>query len=366
MNKENILIIGGGLTGLTLAYLLNKRGQRVTILEAKNRLGGRIYTTPVDKGTPIDMGATWLGKKHEYLVRLLDELNIEIFEQRLGQQAIYEPISTSPPQLVQLPPNDAPSFRLKGGTYVVIEELAKRLMSSKSANIYLDTMVSQIALTDDQQIRVKTGNEHLSFDRVVSTLPPNLFVSTIACQPTLPEELINIAQQTHTWMGESIKIGFRYKQPFWRAKHLSGTIFSNVGPISELYDHSNFEDTRYALKGFMNGAYHTTSKEERKAVLLNQLRRYFGDKADQYESYEETVWRHEPTTFIDYNTNILPHQNNGNAIFRKPYWDGKLLIGGSETADQFPGYMDGAVRSAYFIADSLLNGSNLKKPAHIF
>jgi len=54
---------------------------------------------------PLEMGATWLGEKHTALIDLLNKLKIEIFEQKLGETAIYESISTSPPQLVKLGPN---------------------------------------------------------------------------------------------------------------------------------------------------------------------------------------------------------------------------------------------------------------------
>ena len=39
-----IVIVGAGLSGLTIAYLLQKSGYPSTILEARNRLGGRIHT----------------------------------------------------------------------------------------------------------------------------------------------------------------------------------------------------------------------------------------------------------------------------------------------------------------------------------
>ena len=42
--KQRIVIIGGGLSGLTLAYLLTKRNIDFIILEASSRLGGRIQT----------------------------------------------------------------------------------------------------------------------------------------------------------------------------------------------------------------------------------------------------------------------------------------------------------------------------------
>lgn len=44
MKKSDILIIGGGLTGLTLAYLLRTKKVKVKVIEARERLGGRIFT----------------------------------------------------------------------------------------------------------------------------------------------------------------------------------------------------------------------------------------------------------------------------------------------------------------------------------
>jgi len=154
-------------------------------------------------------------------------------------------------------------------------------------------------------------------------------------------------------MGESIKVGLRYAKPFWREKNTSGTIFSNVGPVTEMYDHSNFELSTFALKGFMNSAYASATKEIRKRLILNQLRKYYGNIVDNFLSYEETVWSNEPFTFTNYETAILPHQNNGNPIFKNNYFEGKLIITGSETAVQFPGYMEGAVSSAKSAVEKL-------------
>ena len=106
MKNTSIVIIGGGLCGLTLAYRLGKSGLTAGILEARNRLGGRILTSGGDDDVPIDMGATWLGKKHRALVELIHELKLDMQEQYMGEQAFYEPISTAPPQLVTLPYNE--------------------------------------------------------------------------------------------------------------------------------------------------------------------------------------------------------------------------------------------------------------------
>ena len=62
------IIIGAGLSGLSIAYLLKKRGINVHIIEARNRIGGRIETIKGNQNSPMEMGATWFGKKHQNLV----------------------------------------------------------------------------------------------------------------------------------------------------------------------------------------------------------------------------------------------------------------------------------------------------------
>ena len=177
-------------------------------------------------------------------------------------------------------------------------------------------------------------------------------LNTISITPKLHKLVTQIGKQTHTWMGESIKISLTYSNPFWR-KNASGTIVSNVGPIHEMYDHSNYEDNHFGLKGFLNGSYFSMTKMERLDLIMNQLEKYYGVSVRNFITYEETVWRNEIFTFSDYETHILPHQNNGHLIFQQSFLDGKLWIAGSETASKFSGYMDGAVRSAMFVVNQL-------------
>ncbi len=346
----NILIIGAGLTGLTLAYYLKQKNSTVQIVEARERLGGRIHTLYSDQNAPLEMGATWLGKKHHHLTTLLQALNIGIFEQKLGDRAIYEPISTSPPQIVKLPPNTDPSFRIKGGTSTLIQALANELDPN---TIHTGQRVQAIHQVADKII-VTTNHQSFEAAVVISTLPPFLLTETIDIQPALPANLLQLTQQTHTWMGESIKVALTYPSPFWRKENSSGTLFSNVGPIPEMYDHTNVEEDRFALKGFLNGTYYTLSKTERLELIRRQLRKYFGQQADDFTAYEEAVWRNDPFTFAPYPKHVLPHQNNGHPLFRQPYLDGRLFIAGAETAATFPGYMDGAVESAKFVSNQIV------------
>lgn len=349
---EDIIIIGAGLTGLTIAYELQKQAVPYQLMEARDRIGGRILTHYPEGQAPVELGATWLGKKHTALVGLLDELEIGIFEQYMGPTAIYEPISTSPPQLAQLPPNPEPSYRISGGSSALIRRLASFLDESR---IHLNTEVTQIRYDDSGRCIVRTAEKEWEASVVISTLPPRLLTQKVTLEPILPPAVLAIAENTHTWMGESIKVALRYAEPFWRKPNTSGSIFSNVGPVTEMYDHTEENSESFALKGFLNGAFHAATETYRRGLLLKQLERYFGPQVYDFLSYEEKVWSQEAHTYVPYEGYVLPHQHNGDPAFRTTFWDGHLYLGGSETAAQFPGYMDGAVRSARWVAEKIRN-----------
>ncbi len=350
--KSDVVIIGAGLTGLCVRHLLKDAPLKVHLLEARPRIGGRIHTLRPEGGPPLEMGATWFGSKHTRLSALLADLGIGSFPQRLGTHAIYEWISTSPHQLVNLPPNQEPSYRIRGGTSVLTDTLAKEIPVGA---LYLGEPVKEIAATPTG-ITVHTSKRVFEAARVVSTLPPNLLLNTVRITPDLPGDLTEVMEKTHTWMGESIKIGLRSREAFWRNPNSSGTVFSNVGPVTELYDHSSFEEDGHALKGFLNGAYAAKPRADRKDMVLNQLRKYYGPGIRDHLEYHETVWQREPFTYSPYATHVMPHQHNGHPLYQKSYLRGKLFIAGSETAGGFPGYMEGAVRSAEWLREQLLSG----------
>ncbi len=64
MNKKSdIIIIGAGVAGLVAAQELNKNGFHPLILEARNRIGGRVYTVQ-PWGATIELGASWIHQIH--------------------------------------------------------------------------------------------------------------------------------------------------------------------------------------------------------------------------------------------------------------------------------------------------------------
>ena len=347
--NTDVLIIGAGLTGLTIAYLLKSLHIKTTIIEANTRIGGRILTKRNPNEAPIDLGATWLVPQQKNVLNLLKTLNIEVFEQFYGSTAIYQPDPSKQPQLVSLPNNDSVSYRIKNGTQTLIETLAEQL-----DNTSIQTGTSAISIQlKAEYLEVKTNKETYHSKYVVSTLPPALFNQNISLTPVLPEVITDILSKTHTWMHNSIRVGFTFKTPFWKHPQSSGTIYANSEPLQEFYDHSNAEQSVYALSGFMSSNLSGLDKNQRKKLALEQLQSYYGDQALDYLSYEECAWIDQKHTIKPDNNFLMPQQNNGHPLFKERFLENKLFIAGAETSPVFSGKMEAAVSSAMHVFDSL-------------
>ncbi|TLP76748.1 flavin monoamine oxidase family protein [Maribacter sp. ACAM166] len=337
MNKS-VLIVGAGLTGLLTAYRLQQLGYTVTLVEARDRIGGRIHTLQ-SGSAKVEMGATWFNETHHQLLKLITEFEIPYFEQFLTGISYFQTFSNVPPQEIKVP-NDSPSYRFKNGTIDLLQAIYNKL---KPNTVRLNEPVLEIDFQNDK-VQVTTTVQNLEADFVITTLPPAVLINQIKFSPELASDISSLAEQTHTWMQDSIKIAFTYKNPFWREQGKSGTIFSNVGPLTEFYDQSNLEEQSYALVGFASGSCARVSKEQRIEKIEAQLKMVFGEQALDYESYHETLWFQEEFTKSAHQAdNLFPHQNGGHPLYQNSLFENRLFISGSETSTHHSGYMEGAV-----------------------
>jgi monoamine oxidase len=77
----DVAVVGAGLSGLAAARALVDAGREVVVLEARERVGGRLLNATLGDGVTVDLGGQWVGSDHTRVQRLAAELGIEIFPQ---------------------------------------------------------------------------------------------------------------------------------------------------------------------------------------------------------------------------------------------------------------------------------------------
>src|SRR3954471_17820682 len=76
----DVCVVGAGYAGLSAARRLVQTGKTVAVLEARDRVGGRIWTFDLPDGTPVDRGGGWLGPKHDAIFGLAGELGVGTYK----------------------------------------------------------------------------------------------------------------------------------------------------------------------------------------------------------------------------------------------------------------------------------------------
>tara|TARA_Y100000389_G_C17445954_1_gene511611 strand:+ start:40 stop:1623 length:1584 start_codon:yes stop_codon:yes gene_type:complete len=76
MSIYDYIIVGGGISGLFMAYKLSETGSNILLLESSGRWGGRVYTKK-EKGVQFELGAARISSKHTKILSLLNELGLD-------------------------------------------------------------------------------------------------------------------------------------------------------------------------------------------------------------------------------------------------------------------------------------------------
>ncbi len=360
--KNPVLIVGGGLAGLTAARHLHQSGIAFQLLEARDRLGGRILSTDAsgqvsDDG--FDLGPSWFWPgMQSAMSHLVDDLALPFFAQYSDGDMLFQREPGEAPRRFPAMRQVPDSMRLAGGIGAIVSALADGLPKT---NIWLDTRVTQVTL-DRGEVEVGFVDavgaaRSMKARHVLFALPPRLLEATVNFSPPLDAVTARNWRDTPTWMAPHAKFFALYDRPFWREAGLSGTAQSAVGPLSEIHD-ATTASGKAALFGFVGMPAWQRAKLGTDVITqaaIEQLTQVFGPEAGQPHTTLFKDWATDPLTATDDDRQANGHPVSGGLAPLPVEWRNRVWLSGSEAGRRDAGYLAGAIEAAEYAAMQIID-----------
>ena len=309
---EHVVVVGAGMAGLAAARRLTDEGVRVTVLEARERIGGRVCTD-TSLGVPVDLGAAWIhGTEGNPIVGLVDAVGAETVETNFYDVVLFDedgvvdsvdveasfeawddivtkietlsanaPVSASLADgLAEVADLDDPLLAWNVRSSVVSEYaadpdqlslrwfgsqaelegpdlilpggysvLAKRL--ARGLTVRLGTTVTRIA-HHAVGVHVETSTGAVDAGRVIVTVPLGVLKSgTIAFEPPLPATKRRAIERLGFGLLDKIVLAF--DEPFWPESPDMLGLVGRQRPVNDLVNGLSFAGTPL-LVGIRGGA----------------------------------------------------------------------------------------------------------------
>ena len=441
----DVVVVGAGVAGLSAAQSLTGAGLSVVVLEARDRVGGRLLNHELASGGTVELGGQWVGPKQLRVNALIRELGLELFETydegdnqfeyrgklgryqgaipklnpvvladvaqaqaRLDRMARQVPLdapwrapkaakwdaqtvaswlarntrtggargffqlmceavwATQPAELSLLhflfyihsgggfdslisTDGGAQQHRIVGGSQLIAVRMAGRL----GDRVVLDAPVRRI-VADGESVAVIGDDVEVRAAHVIVAIPPTL-AGRIDYDPPLPGWRDQFTQRMP--QGSVVKCMAVYDEPFWRRDGLSGQVTSTDGPVKVVFDNTPSSGGAGVLLGFLEGEQARTlsraTDDERRAAVLACFARFFGPRAGRPVEYVDRSWAEERYSRGCYAGYLPPGvMTSLGFALRRPC--GRIHWAGTETAETWCGYIDGAITSGERAARDVL------------
>lgn len=401
------IVVGAGLSGLVCARRLFAAGAKIAVLEARDRVGGRLFSGRV-AGALVDLGGQWMTPGQSRLEALARELGVGIerhdrsgralADQRGGLRAAFaqwfamrrierlmeqpgreldrqglaeflrtikNPIAreriglhadlvfaTDPSTLSLLyylhAMHATAGFRPQGTDEFRFaggaQRLAERLGDEVGDRVHINEPVTSIVQTQDS-ISVN-GYEAR---RAVLAIPPRLVGGIAVELPPAARQYVE-----HSFGGPVVKCFAAYERAFWRERGLSGESYHVRGTVRATVE---IAGSPPALLGFVVGAeaarWPARDPAERRADVLATFAQLTGRAPPDRPplDYLEYDWGSDRWS-AGCVPGLPPGVLSAGARWREPL--GRLHVAGTESATRWPGYMEGAIEAGERAAGEVL------------
>lgn len=363
-----VVVIGAGLSGLYASYLLQQAGQRVLLVDARDRIGGRVLS----QGAPgsahrVDLGPSWFWPgMNPRMERLLAQLGLAHYPQHTRGAVVVEGADGKLYKHQSTWEQSPSSQRIAGGTQALVEALYAQTqapvqhLAQEPVHFKPSTRVLSMTLRPhavELEFEDASGRWTQLAQQVVVTIPPRLMAQDLALEPAWSEALMADMKRTPTWMAGQAKVVAIYPKAFWREAGLSGTAMSQRGPLGEIHDASDATGQVAALFGFVGATpdYRAgIGPEALQRQALAQLTRLFGAQAAEPVWSAVQDWAQDPLTAAKADQRPLSQHPSYEAADVPPAWRQRVWLAGTERSPNYGGYLEGALEAAELAVNGLL------------
>lgn len=405
-----VLIVGAGLSGLVTAVELQKAGHEVVVLEARSRVGGRVFTLRegLREGQFADLGAEIIYHGQENIARLCRDCGLELSQELT--------LGGGVPALIfggRRLPDDAASElarelrdavrRAPAGPYETVAQWLRRARVSEQAELLLraiaqSTPASPLRFADAQELNVElswgeayrkiiggndllpkalaqkvdvrleqpvrvigwgaggvtaeTERETFHADRVVVTVPGPL-VQEMAFEPVLPAEKVRALLQLR--YGNATRLVVQYTQRDLITAAIGNGCFTDSMPGFVMEHSVHQPGAGIVVSGLAAGDVEPGGLAE-------------GEILDEFDDTMSSVVR-RPVRRVFGFVKSWTRDPWSRAVVRAPIGDqretvlpliaaplsGRVFFAGEHTDDRVgPGGMEGAIKSAYRVSREVL------------
>ncbi|WP_370330806.1 flavin monoamine oxidase family protein [Mycolicibacterium hippocampi] len=399
-SDQHVVVVGAGMAGLAASRHLTDAGVSVTVLEARNRIGGRTWTD-TSLGVPIDLGAAWLhGTDGNPLMGLAAEVGARTVETDFESVALFDGDSwvgaattatalstcheaieemylvtenaTSDASVADALPDvldledplmqwciastiaaeyaadpDELSLRWFGhegeldGPDLILPGGYGQLVDhlARGLTVELDTVVKRIA-HGGSEVRIETSQRVIVADRVIVTVPLGVLkAGTIVFDPPLPEPKRLAIERLG--FGVLDKVVLAYDEPFWPREPDTFGIVGGDQPVSDLVNGLRFAATPLlvGLRGGANARARETHSDEE---TIRDVMRVLG--APEPVGALVTRWAADEYARGSYSFLAVGSSPQDQRVLAEPVGE-RLAFAGEATHEQFSATVHGAYLS---------------------
>ena len=299
-SSKKVIIIGAGMSGLVAGYELTRAGHDVIILEARNRVGGRVLTLrePFSDGHFAEAGAARIPPDHDLTLGYADHFGLSLVpfypqsnyfvNAENGNQTLIPAIDyINDPPWGGFPFDRKDFVKIRDGSDKLPQSFADRL----AEQIHLSTPVESIEQNADGVIVRVSGGTEFTADRALCTVPLPV-LNRIQFTPSLSDEKIEATSGGYNY-APSTRVFMQFANRFWESDGLNG--WGNTDWPEEIW-HPTWD--REGPKGIlMSYMYYGRAveldqmiEEDRIQQVLNRLDSVFPGGYDHLESGVSHSW----------------------------------------------------------------------------